>query len=686
MFKQLLLKCVLSGMLLGSVLLAVISGINPLFADSRVLVLAAFVFLPAAAVSSCYLILFYLLRWILRRTTRSRLRLVTDGLLFASFPGMSLLLYTFLKHNEVISGGLFLVIMTGSLAAGLLFSFLIQERVLRKIGRGPCCSVALIVIVCLLAFSGLYRHVKLKPPRAALVVLGLDGASWDVIDPLRAEGKLPVMDSLLKNGTSGVLKSIQPMFSPRIWASISTGKVPQKHGVMDFYGATLKELRAPTIWEILLQKGWKVGVFEWLVSWPPPDEMNGFWIPGWLARSTECYPGELGFLKEIKFRKKGGAPLGPLEVMQLTFRGIRYGFRLGTLYDSLVTLADKMVHGQSFLDYYWPLYRVSLSMDRDVASYLLYRDRPDAAFIYFQTIDSISHNYWKFFEPENFSDVTDEEIARYEDIVPTSYMYADRVMGEILDIFEGEPNVFLVSDHGFQPYITDTGGGEKQWFSFNSKYMIELLDFPCKIRALASRGIFLRPECDDVDQPGRERSLEKLHSALLEFRLADTMEPLFDPTFDKEQSEGDFIRLDVNENLKEKLKHQDIKQLSARIHVRHKGRTYLFKEFLTFFNPISGAHQEDGIFMATGKNFRKAHRLTGASVLDVTPTILASIDIPVGEDMDGRVLSGLFVHPRTPSTVPTYPLPDRGFGTKMTAGEFGEEDLSSRLKVLGYIQ
>ncbi len=52
-------------------------------------------------------------------------------------------------------------------------------------------------------------------------------------------------------------------------------------------------------------------------------------------------------------------------------------------------------------------------------------------------------------------------------------------------------------------------------------------------------------------------------------------------------------------------------------------------------------HREDGIIIAAGPGIERGGRVEGASILDVTPTVLALLDVPVGRDMDGRVLSGL---------------------------------------------
>ncbi len=84
-----------------------------------------------------------------------------------------------------------------------------------------------------------------REPEPLVVFIGLDGASLDIVDELRAAGELPTFDRLIRTGVSGPLQSwaSKPIlsenlrrgfWSPIVWTSIATGKIPEKHGVRDF--------------------------------------------------------------------------------------------------------------------------------------------------------------------------------------------------------------------------------------------------------------------------------------------------------------------------------------------------------------------------------------------------------------------------------------------------------------------
>ena len=122
-----------------------------------------------------------------------------------------------------------------------------------------------------------------------VMVIGIDGATFDVLTPLINEGKLPHLEALIREGTSGNLKSTIPPLSSAAWSTFQTGMYPGKHGVFDFYRNNHSELtfdpanstflKAKTLWEILSDKGKKVGVINLLFTYPP-REVNGFIITG----------------------------------------------------------------------------------------------------------------------------------------------------------------------------------------------------------------------------------------------------------------------------------------------------------------------------------------------------------------------------------------------------------------------
>jgi tetratricopeptide (TPR) repeat protein/predicted AlkP superfamily phosphohydrolase/phosphomutase len=102
-------------------------------------------------------------------------------------------------------------------------------------------------------------------------------------------------------------------------------------------------------------------------------------------------------------------------------------------------------------------------------------------------------------------------------------------------------------------------------------------------------------------------------------------------------------------------------------------------------------HTRDGIFLIAGPDILPDQRLLGASILDVLPTLLALYGLPVGEDMDGKVLEtafdSSFLEEHPIGSIPTYdliPWEERITGGSLSAA--ASEEHLEKLRSLGYIQ
>ncbi|MCZ6765596.1 MAG: alkaline phosphatase family protein [bacterium] len=122
-----------------------------------------------------------------------------------------------------------------------------------------------------------------------VVFIGLDGATWGIIDPMIEEGLLPTFARLKAEGSSGILRSTDCYFTPPAWTSMLTGFSPQKTGVYTF-GKWLpeeKEFRAvssvdvevPYIWDIASRADRRSAVANVPVTYPV-QPVNGIMISG----------------------------------------------------------------------------------------------------------------------------------------------------------------------------------------------------------------------------------------------------------------------------------------------------------------------------------------------------------------------------------------------------------------------
>src|SRR5262245_12627756 len=127
------------------------------------------------------------------------------------------------------------------LAAGAVAGFVFARPLFFEGKRG---RIGLGVGALLLLVTGGMAHPSAAAPRTSggavaaphpkIFVFGLDAGTWTILNELFHDGKLPNLRRLRDEGSSGVLRSEVASLSPRVWTTIATGKLPAKHGVLDF--------------------------------------------------------------------------------------------------------------------------------------------------------------------------------------------------------------------------------------------------------------------------------------------------------------------------------------------------------------------------------------------------------------------------------------------------------------------
>lgn len=122
-------------------------------------------------------------------------------------------------------------------------------------------------------------------PKQKVAIIGIDGADWAVAEPLIARGLMPTLAALRERGRWGVLRSIEPTYSPVVWTTIFSGHNPETHGLVDWYRADARSRRVPMLWDIFGAHGRSSLTANVPGSWPPAPVqggvlLSGFPIPG----------------------------------------------------------------------------------------------------------------------------------------------------------------------------------------------------------------------------------------------------------------------------------------------------------------------------------------------------------------------------------------------------------------------
>ncbi len=540
-----------------------------------------------------------------------------------------------------------------------------------------------------------------------VLVIGIDGATFDLIGPWAESGDLPNLARLMAEGAHGPLESTLPPVTSPAWPTFATGKNPGKHGVFDFIRpmggkfelVNASSLRAPTLWEILSRAGRTVGVTNVPVTYPPKP-VNGFIIGGMLSPMEGAFTYPRDLLDRYADRMK------PYRIAP----SVQYKEgNAATFVADLLDLVDR--RGEYALQ--------------------LMRDYPhDFLMFHFQATDLLQHALWRFVDPSH----PRYDAGRAAHIAPAFkrvYVHIDDYIGRMLDSLDDDATVIVMSDHGFGPlhytvnlnlFLLDHGLlrlKKGAWTGLKSRlfrsgltpaaiwHLIEragLQNYVWQVSKSTRNKVLSRfLSFDDVDW-SRTLAYSIGHVGQVYINLKGREpEGIVDPG-----AEYEAVRRRVSETLQE-LRHPETGQSMVDeiipghsvVHGPYASRTADLHLVLDGYRAIafplfaadrrvvtsqirgdSGCHRRHGILIAWGEGVRAGERVEDARIMDLTPTILHLMGLPVSEDMDGRVLTSLLSIPR--------PVEYRRDGTT-AAGT--EEDLSpeetaeveERLRSLGYL-
>lgn len=311
------------------------------------------------------------------------------------------------------------------------------------------------------------------------IVVGLDCADLDMVVPLAREGRLPTLERLMREGVTAPLGTLIPTLSPSLWTSISTGAAPEAHGIRNFYVTSLPGMTSPVrlfpggfglnfrivpllnesglvpplirmntsnmkgrpdIWDVLSRFGRKVGVIDYMITWPA-DRVEGFLVSDLLFR----------YVHEFGVEGIGASPgLVFPEEMTAEVRGILAGFDSGDVsapyLRSRILPADCGLGGD---DPYVKLLAKKMWRDEclwTLSAELYRRHRPDFFMNYTSAIDGTNHVFRDFIYRDGGEG---EERRCFRDILARWYAYEDARIGEIVALADDSTCVIVVSDHGW---------------------------------------------------------------------------------------------------------------------------------------------------------------------------------------------------------------------------------------------
>jgi predicted AlkP superfamily phosphohydrolase/phosphomutase len=553
--------------------------------------------------------------------------------------------------------------------------------------------------------------------RNKLFVIGLDGASFNVLDPLIEKGYLPNLAKLIAGGARANLETTFPPITAVAWSSFMTGKNPGKHGIFEFVmreqkshrqlavNASLRQGRA--IWDILGEAGHRVIVHNFPCTYPP-HPINGLLIADFMTprdRRDFTYPASL--LEELE------AKFGPYRLH------LSQTYANGNVEGVLDELNDE------------------LEYKAKVTEYLMTHYPWDAFFQYFWGTDRIQHELWHVFDTEHpRHDKT--EAAKYRDRVYQYFQRVDEIVGRLLELAGADALVWVASDHGFGPahsYCSFNNWLLKEGFlqlRKDARTRLKKLMFAAGITPENAFKIVkklplgrLRPARGVGNSAGASRALSTF---FLSFEDVDWTKTLAfskgnygqiyvnlkgrEPKGSVEEGDYDRVCEAIVERLKALRDPKSGEPWVGRIHRReeiYKGARvadapdisflprdmrylplgsadFTSNKFIVKAFGISGCHRMEGVMIASGPAVKQGMDAALASIYDVTPTILYLLGFEVPEDMDGRILTNIIDEQYLQTNPVRYGEPEQtaeAASSEYTAEE--NQEVIERLKSLGYM-
>jgi predicted AlkP superfamily phosphohydrolase/phosphomutase len=518
-----------------------------------------------------------------------------------------------------------------------------------------------------------------------LLIIGLDAATLDLINPWVAADELPNITHIMSGGVSGRLASILPPVTPPAWTSFMTGKNPGKHGIFEFMEMppgtySLRYLdassrRAKTVWRMLNEAGYTVGTMNIPFTYPP-EHLDGFQISG-MATPSESSP----FMYPPELRSELEGCFGKFRFDPRFLGFMSTNVRRRQVLDDMKDLDDQWL-------------RASL--------YLIEKHPADVMMFTFMSIDTVQHHFWQYMDPTHH--YHDASVAQeFGDAIFRVYQRLDNAVARIIEKVSSDTSVFVVSDHGSGPtsdrrlylnrilaqfgllhYIerknsplqkiaqdflrrsydllrASLSSSQKNWLASVFPILRERFETAvtfysnidwsrtkafCNEVLASPAGIWINRKgampAGIVDEGEYESLLTLIAQKLGELRDPRTGEAIVKRVFRRDEIYHGPYRDQAPDLI---LDWWDTSLCSTGPSLPDRTGeppVEIIEHKPAMTAEWGGMHRRDGILIAHGKPFRKGIKIEGARLIDMAPTILHLMGQAAPDDMDGRVLGELF--------------------------------------------
>lgn len=550
------------------------------------------------------------------------------------------------------------------------------------------------------------------------LVIGLDGADPHLVWPWAQEGKLPHLGRLMARGVHGPLHSTYPPISAAAWVTFMTGQQPARHGIFDFRNFDARKydfqdaaivssapIAGHTVMDAVGAYGRRVAAVTIPITFPAWP-INGVMVSGYPtpdASKAFTYPPELAHERKM----------GRLTENSALFRAASP--------EAVRTELNRLTHART-----------------QAALEMLRQDHYDLFILVLGATDRAHHDFWKYHDPAHPA-YDPQAAATFGDAVLQTYQEVDIAVGALLDAVGEEATVIVMSDHGGGPrpsrrfnlnaWLRSLGllttNRRPNPFRRTLRHAVRAVraGFPYQEQLYRALPVPLQRIAAQVDSDaksnsgdilwnqtqayrfpmhspvdgivlnvrGRQREgvvspdgeyealRERIISALLAVRDPETGQPVVAEVVRREELyTGPYL--------------ERMPDLVVTLHADYEGGAALDGPVITPVPPnelarLSGAHRMQGILMMAGAGIHTGESVEGARIVDLAPTMLYAMGLPVPRRMEGRVLLEAF----RPDYRRAHPVAFSEWSgeQKSDDGGYSDEDeqaVLEQLRRLGYVE
>jgi hypothetical protein len=466
-------------------------------------------------------------------------------------------------------------------------------------------------------------------PRKVLL-LEFNEITRAVIDPMMAKGRLPTFARLFEEGALAAPESVDlpPHLDPWVtWVTLHTGVDRAAHGatVLEQDAGTI---RAKRTWDYAVEAGKTVGVFGSISAFPPRP-VPGFMIPGPFAPSDDTYPAYARPIQELNRRytqvhHKNRAADTPLDMLRRGVDLLGLGLRPSTAAEIVGQLVRERLEPHTHYR------RVTLQplVNYDFFAGLYRRYRPDFATWHTNHAAHFMHHYWRAWDDARFlAPSPPEEKRKYGRAVEHGYEVCDRLLSRFLRLAGEDTVVVLATSMGQKPYVAELFP--------EGRIVVRFKDIRAVLRIVGAEGVTevvptMVPQWNVKIPDPRSRSAARARLERAEARGGTR------PQAFAVSETGEILTVTP---LGQAKIEPGLRYFFPDCPAADPGG-YALDELFAFDAPTpkQGMHDPTGILAFWGPGIRRGVTLRDTTNLDVAPTLLTLMGIPVPAAMKGRVL------------------------------------------------